>query len=281
MSRKQKHSEAGDSEALQALFDEIASEKPGASALAGKELTQTLDTNGDNDDLQALFDSVSGQCGEHAKSQGEPEPDEMSQDDEERVFRRVGVMTRQVHEALRKLLGEAPLKQAVEAIPDAHQRLHYIVQMTEQAASRVLNATDIAQPLQTRIQSEAVRLRADWDKVFANQVSPDEFKALAYQTRQFLTETEQGCQVTGEQLLEIMMAQDFQDLTGQVIKRVVDLAKTLESELLSLLIEVAPPEKLQVRDEGLLNGPVIDSRGRDDVVTSQEQVDDLLDSLGF
>ena len=81
--------------------------------------------------------------------------------------------------------------------------------------------------------------------------------------------------------MEIMMAQDFQDLTGQVIKKVISLAQDLESQLMSLLIEAMPGEKRTESVENLLNGPVINAEGRTDVVASQQQVDDLLESLGF
>ncbi len=77
------------------------------------------------------------------------------------------------------------------------------------------------------------------------------------------------------------MAQDFQDLTGQVIKKVIDMAQNLETQLVQVLIEVAPPDVRKEKQAGLLNGPVVSSEGRDDVVTSQGQVDDLLESLGF
>ncbi len=86
---------------------------------------------------------------------------------------------------------------------------------------------------------------------------------------------------TRAQLNEIMMAQDFQDLTGQVIKKIVEMSQKLESGLLQVLIEAMPAEKRATTPEGLLNGPVINAEGRNDVVTSQEQVDDLLESLGF
>jgi chemotaxis protein CheZ len=86
---------------------------------------------------------------------------------------------------------------------------------------------------------------------------------------------------TSEQLMEIMMAQDFQDLTGQVIKKIVDLAQSMESELLQVLIEAMPEDMKADKPEGLLNGPVVNAQGRTDVVTNQEQVDDLLESLGF
>jgi chemotaxis protein CheZ len=78
-----------------------------------------------------------------------------------------------------------------------------------------------------------------------------------------------------------MMAQDFQDLTGQVIKKVVAVAQDMEAQLMEVLIETMPGEKRTESVKSLLNGPVINAAGRTDVVGSQQQVDDLLDSLGF
>jgi chemotaxis protein CheZ len=77
------------------------------------------------------------------------------------------------------------------------------------------------------------------------------------------------------------MAQDFQDLTGQVIKKILDAAQNLEKQLVSLLLETTPEDKRSAVRPNLLEGPIINSAGRSDVVTSQEQVDELLDSLGF
>jgi chemotaxis protein CheZ len=84
---------------------------------------------------------------------------------------------------------------------------------------------------------------------------------------------------TNAYLTEIMMAQDFQDLTGQVIKKIIEVTQQMEQQLVTLLIENAPPS-VKI-DSGLLNGPVINGQGRSDVVTNQKQVDDLLESLGF
>ena len=288
MAKKLKLDEAGDSDELQALFDSIAA-SPAKSEL--KVVAKPETAGGDDDELQSLFDAVAAEfdSGFGDVSPASPEgallegPDTQTQSEHscEAVFTRIGQMTRQVHNTLRALGSEDVLQDAVQAIPDARQRLTYIAQMTEQAASRVLNATDIAQPIQNGLQSRAQGLQARWDKVFANQLSVDEFKALSLDTRGFLGEVVQGSRATNEQLMEIMMAQDFQDLTGQVIKKVVDLAQKLETELLEVLLEVTPPEMRGDRHSGLMNGPVISSEGRDDVVTTQEQVDDLLGSLGF
>ena len=153
--------------------------------------------------------------------------------------------------------------------------------MTEQAASRVLNATDVAKPIQERLQIQAAALSGRWDRLFGGDLSVDEFKALAADTRAWLGEVPKQTAATNDQLMEIMMAQDFQDLTGQVIKKIVDLAQKMETELLQVLIEAMPEEVRAHASEGLMNGPAMNAAGRTDVVSSQEQVDDLLESLGF
>jgi chemotaxis protein CheZ len=196
------------------------------------------------------------------------------------AFNRLGHLARQLHDSLRELGYDRLLVNAAEALPDTRQRLAYIAQMTEQAASKVLNAVDIAQPVQDDLTRRSTDLSARWDRMFANQLSVDEFKQLASDTRSYFNAAPGKLQVTTAQLTEIMMAQDFQDLTGQVIKKVVELASNVEQQMLSILIEVMPEEK-KAASEGLMNGPVINAAGRTDIVENQSQVDDLLESLGF
>jgi chemotaxis protein CheZ len=272
--------DGGDSEDLQALFDTIAGggRKPPPPAVPEP------DPAGDSEDLQALFDSFA--------SPSEPSPveaasDDMATDPQGAVFNRLGKMARQLHDNLRELGYDRVLEDTVrEKIPDARERLTYIAQMTEQAASRVLNAADIAKPVQDQLIARSSELSTRWDRMFANQLSVDEFKALAADTRSYFSEAPAKLQVTNDQLMEIIMAQDFQDLTGQVIKKVVEMAHNIESQMLKVLIEVMPEarkaeaHKSDMAD-GLMNGPVINATGRSDVVTSQAQVDDLLESLGF
>lgn len=294
MAKKMKFDEAGDSDDLQALFDSIASAPPQLEpvrAVPAPAPAAAPSAVGDNDELQALFDAVAAEFSEPPLGGDSPAPvavaatapsvpaaEEHSCDV---VFTRLGKLTRQVHDMLAELGFDHALQEVAAAIPDARQRLSYIAQMTEQAASRVLNATDIARPIQDKVERDAEALQARWDKLYAQQLSVDEFKTLASETHGFLGSLGESSRATNAQLLEIMMAQDFQDLTGQVIKKVVDMAQTLETQLLQVLLEITPADKRTEKHSGLMNGPVVSSEGRDDVVTSQGQVDDLLESLGF
>lgn len=293
---------AADSDELQALFDSIASQatapepepapaEPVVEAVATPANDDANDA-GDNDELQALFDSVSAlgvvaAAVEHgAETEAEaaasaPAQPQTAEERQENVFNRIGQMTRLLHDTIRELGYDRMLEETAQRLPDARERLSYISQMTEQAASRVLNATDIAKPIQDRVEETASELNDRWEQLYDKKLSIEEFKSLAGQTRSFLGQVANDSKVVNEQLLEIMMAQDFQDLTGQVIKKIVDMAQTLESELLRVLIEVMPENRRHVGNEGLLNGPVVNAEGRDDVVTDQGQVDDLLESLGF
>ena len=246
-----------------------------------------MSDQGDSEDLEALFDSIvmANQKIEASVTEAAPElagaPSAAGGGGGNSIFSSLGHMTRNLHNTLRELGYDKSIETAVAAIPDTRDRLNYIAAMTEKAAERALSATEAAQPLQEKLESGAARLSEKWDRMFARQLNMDEFKQLVTETRAYLGEVPTHTKATNAQLLEIMMAQDFQDLTGQVIKKVIDLAQQVEKQLLQLLIETTPPEKRSEVDAGLLNGPVVNTSGRSDIVTNQKQVDDLLDSLGF
>jgi len=161
------------------------------------------------------------------------------------------------------------------------ERLNYVARMTEQAAQRVLNATDAAIPMQERIDAGADEILQGWQATFKAPFSEAQYRDMATMTMQCLADMRNDTGATKQQLLDIMMAQDFQDLTGQVIRKVTDLAHNLEQQLVQLLIDYAPAEVKRDSGSGLLNGPQINPERKSDVVSDQSQVDDLLDSLGF
>ena len=215
-----------DSADLEALFDSIASDyapappapvsPPPAAAIAAA-VPGGMD---DSDELQALFDSVAAQA--QVRAEPPPAAGEEGWSHQEAVFNRIGLMARTLHDTLGELGYDKLIEQAVSALPDAKDRLAYVANLTEQAACRVLNATDIAVPQVDGLASASRSLGQRWDRVFANQLSTEEFKQLAQETRVFLNQDLPGkTQAVHAQLTEIVMAQDFQDLTGQVIKKIV------------------------------------------------------------
>ncbi len=200
---------------------------------------------------------------------------------QEELLVRVGQMTRLLHDSLRGLGLDKLLERAAEDIPDARDRLDYVAKMSEKAAQRVLNATDIAIPMQESIDEGAKRISTEIEGLLSSAATLDQYKATAQKTVEFLSTVNSNSKGTKAHLMDIMMAQDFQDLTGQVIKKVTELAQNLEQQLVQLLIEYSPDEVKRESISGLLNGPQINPDGKADVVANQGQVDDLLDSLGF
>lgn len=196
------------------------------------------------------------------------------------MLARIGHVTRALHDNLRGLGFDKMLEQVASEIPDARDRLNYVARMTEQAAERVLNATDEATPLQTDMAAAAAELEKRWTEVMERPSLKSEYNAQVQETLDFLKLTDKNTAATKALLMDIMMAQDFQDLTGQVIKKITSLAQDLEKQLVQVLVDFSP-QAAKKEEETLMNGPQIDPHNTVDVVASQEQVDDLLDSLGF
>jgi len=196
------------------------------------------------------------------------------------VHQQLGALTRQLHDSLNGLGLAAKVKDWAGELPDAKSRLSYIARLTGEAAEKVLNQVDQAKAQHDHIASETRRIGA--------LIVKDPVAAVAKgHVMNFITDVEQASKKVDENLTEIMMAQDFHDLTGQVIAKVVNLAATIEEQLVLLLVQTAPPDaqaKIPTEEsakEPSLSGPVVDGQAFQEVVTDQSQVDDLLASLGF
>lgn len=199
---------------------------------------------------------------------------------DENLIQRIAQLTRMLRDSMRELGLDQAVKEAAYAIPDARDRLHYVARMTEQAANRVLNAAEQIQPLQDKLHRQATELDKRWDAWFDHPVELDEARELVDDTRALLKTLPADSKTTQDALLDIIMAQDFQDLTGQVIMKMLHVVTAIETELVQVLIDSVPAERRE-EAQSLLNGPEVNPVGKSDVVTSQDQVDDLLDSLGF
>ena len=185
------------------------------------------------------------------------------------VLTQIGLITRQVHDALHQLGVMPKLKEAASGLPDARSRLTYIAEKCGDTANRVLNSVEQAKAEQASAAKAAASLRS----VIA---SSNAAGALA-----LLADIDAARQRTDAHLTDIMLAQDFHDLTGQVVAKVVSLALIVEDGLVALLRQAAVEEPVRKPDAGILNGPVVNPAGRSDVVANQGEVDDLLASLGF
>ena len=191
------------------------------------------------------------------------------------MYQQLGAITRQLHDALKELGYTDKLKGTVDQLPDAQSRLSYIARLTGEAAEKVLNHVELGKSEQEHV---AQRGRQLHDTIAAVPGLGKAMPELLAWSKDVVATAEK----TDARLTDIMMAQDFHDLTGQVIARVVQLAGQIEEQLLALLLQSAPASQAVAEPPpGELAGPVVNAEGRTDVVSDQAGVDDLLASLGF
>ncbi len=187
------------------------------------------------------------------------------------LYRRIGEITRQLHEALRELGYDKQIESSLGALPDAKARLSFIARLTGEAAEKVLNTVDAAQAEQGEMAARAAQM-----EVLLRHDAAAAVESGAVMV--FVGQVKGNAQRISTQLTDIMLAQDFHDLTGQTVRKVVAIASGLEEALVKLLLETSPPD---TAEHGPLHGPVAEPAGRADLVSSQAQVDELLESLGF
>jgi chemotaxis protein CheZ len=244
---------------LEALFDRIAADRSAACATAAAETAAA--------DVAPCAPSRLGAGVADVRRGGNAH-----------VFRRLGHLTRSLHEALQEVGYDHKLASVASTMPDTRKRLEYIASLTGRSAETVLEGVERAQALQQSIDVTAAGLNVRWQALHDGALTPAEFKALAADTRGFLVGVHEKTGATRTCLHEMMMAQDFHDLTGQVIKKIVDVAHKVETSLVELLLEAMPADTAFT---GFLNGPLTGADAGADSVASQAQVDQLLDSLGF
>ncbi|MFX1677819.1 protein phosphatase CheZ [Mitsuaria sp. CC2] len=190
------------------------------------------------------------------------------------VFQQIGTITRVLHDTMQQLGVMPKLQVATDGLPDARSRLTYIANKTADAANKVLNSVDQAKAEHAKITEAA--------NAMAQAITADPVRAVASgAVLNFVKEVESSTTKIDTHLTDIMLSQDFHDLTGQVVAKVVTLANDLEDSLVKLLVSVVPPEQREKVDPSILQGPVVNPEGRADVVANQSEVDDLLASLGF
>ncbi|UVJ45455.1 protein phosphatase CheZ [Pseudomonas sp. LS1212] len=223
---------------------------------------------------------------------------ELNQTRDRGLYQEVGKLTRELHSAIVSFQIDPHMPQAEEVsqITDATERLSYVVRLTEGAANRTMDLVEKSTPVLNELSEEAKGLGADWQRFMRKEVAVAEFRELAQRVDAFLTRSEQGTRAVAENLQDILLAQDYQDLTGQVIKRVTQLVTEVESNLLKLVLmasqvdrfagiehdrEQLRAEKDQEKHPTRGEGPQIHADKREDVVSGQDDVDDLLSSLGF
>ena len=204
------------------------------------------------------------------------------------LFAEIGKLTRQLHDSLTNFQVDSRLNDlATEDIPDAKERLNYVITRTEEAANKTMDVVESIFPVVDNIGEQVRTVNPSWTKLMNNEIDLKEFKTLCGDINTLLLTTEKETVHIHSLMTDVLMAQDFQDLTGQVIRKVIDLVREVEDSLINMLTafgvtadQTQTKSVLKMKDN-LVEGPIVNKENRDDIVEDQDVVDDLLSSLGF
>lgn len=210
------------------------------------------------------------------------------------MLQEIGALTRDLHDSLKQFNFDQRMTEiAQDEIPDARDRLNYVIEKTELAANKTMDAVDCCLPIADNLHEGLLQVRPQWNELMRGRIELSEFKALCHRIDELLVQVEGDSTELRGQLTEILMAQDFQDLTGQIIRRVITLVNEVEGRLVDILTVFSvnkPEEQTQVLQQPAdkkskplseAEGPILHPELREDAVSSQDEVDDLLSSLGF
>ncbi|AEX22775.1 MULTISPECIES: protein phosphatase CheZ [Vibrio] len=210
------------------------------------------------------------------------------------MLQEIGALTRDLHDSLKQFNFDQRMTEiAQDEIPDARDRLNYVIEKTELAANKTMDAVDCCLPIADNLHEGLLQVRPQWNELMRGRIELSEFKALCHRIDKLLVQVEGDSTELRGQLTEILMAQDFQDLTGQIIRRVITLVNEVEGRLVDILTVFSgnkPEEQTQVlttsadkknKPSSEAEGPILHPELREDAVSSQDEVDDLLSSLGF
>ncbi len=239
-----------------------------------KSLVQMLES-GEQDQANALVASI-------YESDGNP------------MLKEIGTLTRDLHDSLKHFNIDQRMTEIARAeIPDARDRLQYVIDKTELAANKTMDAVECCLPIADNLHESLQQVRPQWNELMHGRIELSDFKALCHRIDELLVQVEGDSTELRGQLTEILMAQDFQDLTGQIIRRVITLVNEVEDRLVEILTafsgnkpeeqtQVLPePSDKKIKQSSEAEGPILNPEQREDAVSSQDEVDDLLSSLGF
>ena len=169
------------------------------------------------------------------------------------LFAEIGKLTRQLHEALKNFDLDTRLTGlTTEAIPDAKQRLNYVMEMTESAANKTMDAVEASLPIAQQLADDIATIKPTWDRLMNREIELGEFKSLCHSLDKFMNSSQTKTDELQGLMTNVLMAQDYQDLTGQVIRRVIELVREVEDSLINLLTVFGSQEVRQSSDSGRL-----------------------------
>lgn len=211
---------------------------------------------------------------------------DLTKHSESGLFEQVGRLTREVHDTFKAFCNDLRVAQlANQEIPDARERLHYVIELTEKSAHKTLAAIEAGIDVARQTGDAVEDIKVRWKKFRGRELRLSDFRQLSQDLAIFLEVTESHSATLKQGLSDALLAQDYQDLTGQILKGVIQMVGEVEQKLVEILAVAGSHNggeaQRPARRPDQLEGPQLPGTQREDVLKNQDEVDDLLASLGF
>ncbi len=208
---------------------------------------------------------------------------ELTQTRESYIFQEIGKLTRELHDALGFCKDEKKIEDITQAdIPDARQRLNYVITKTEESAHHTMDIIENLLPISDELESVSDTMKQDWQRFTRREMDVAEFRKLSTRLEEFFGTACNNASRIKKDLNELMLSQDYQDLTGQIIRKVIKVVTDVEDKLVNVIRHAKSDTETESVDKNIeAEGPQIDGENNPNVISGQDEVDDLLSSLGF
>jgi chemotaxis protein CheZ len=212
---------------------------------------------------------------------------------DESLYQEIGRLTRALHESIKNFKLDSNIQGAGSEIDEANEGLAYVVSLTDKAANKTMDKVEESMPLSEAIATESAEINEQWQRFLKKEMAPAEFRDLTKRISGFLDNTQKNTAAINGNLNEILLAQDFQDLTGQVIQKITKMVTDVEARLVNLVAMAGHVDQMTGIQHGEIEvkkeeddpmkgvGPQVNAEQKEDVAANQDDVDDLLSSLGF
>jgi chemotaxis protein CheZ len=235
------------------------------------------------DTARALVSAI--EAGDEAETQTQLTA--ITQIQQNNLFHEVGKLTRELHDALNNFNVDSRLVDLTQNdMPDTRDRLNFVIETTEAAAHKTLTYIEETLPLASQLKQTADDIEQSWHRFRMREMNADEFRALSKEIEAYLPSVKSNTEQIHKNLSDMTLAQGFQDITGQVIRQVITLVEEVEGNLVRL-VKIAGADQKEVKKDDVVvdpikaEGPQINAKDKENVVNDQDEVDDLLSSLGF
>lgn len=205
---------------------------------------------------------------------------------ERSLFGELRKLTGDLQAALERFSVDSRLVDLAEKeVPDARYRLDHVLKLTDEAAHKTMDLVEQSFPLAERTAKQADTIVDLWRRFRSRTIAIEEFRTMLKQMDIFLESARTDMDKVRGNLGEVLLAQGYQDITGQIIRGVMTLVGELEVALVDLVRlsrTGAPLTEVKVKESRSTGfGPVIPGVDNGPAVSGQQDVDALLSGLGM